>query len=373
MTLYDKLREYNRSGIYPFCMPGHKQRLSVPGVDDPYQMDITEMEGFDDLHDPHGVIRNIMDLAAEVYKCANVYISVNGSTACNLAALYTVPEGGPVLIAANCHRSVFNGAKIARRNVIELAPEWLSSARIYGGIMPENVEKTFRGYPDIKALVITSPTYEGFVSDIETIAGIVHSHGALLIVDEAHGAHLPFGNQMPVSALRCGADIVIQSFHKTMGSLNQTAWMFVPNEEIAQKAWDALKMFTTTSPSYLLMASMEEALLRAVSKEGEQAFAIYEERLGGCRRHLAGLENIEFIDEKYKGRYAIMDIDPSKLVFASHKISGREMVLRMLNEHHIQLEKYGDHYAVAMTSFYDTEEGFERLLEAVWELDASLK
>ncbi len=401
-SLFDRLIEYRESDIYPFCMPGHKQRVSVCGIDNPYKADITEMVGFDDLHDPEGIIKDIMDEACEIYKYPHAFISVNGSTACNLAALSVVPEGGPVLIAANCHRSVFNGAKINRRSVIELAPEWIGEWGIYGGVSPRAVENAFRGYPGIKGFVLTSPTYEGFISDVPEIAKIVHSHGAILIVDEAHGAHLPFSDRFAHSALEAGRtwhacsgdrenpaaadlrrerhdriagetpDIVIQSLHKSLGSLNQTAMMFVSDDSLAKTANEELLMYTTTSPSYLLMASMQKAIRTAASDEGRQMTDHFMNKLCECYAGLKGLSGIRLLNDTLTGTHAIKEHDITKMVFACKGLTGEEFFFRMYDDYRLQLEKYGDHYVVAQTTFYDTDEGFDRLCAAMTDLDGRL-
>ncbi len=416
-SLFDMLIEYGESDIYPFCMPGHKQRVSVCEIDDPYKADITEMVGFDDLHDPEGIIKDIMDEACEVYKYPHAFISVNGSTACNLAALSVIPDGGPVLVAANCHRSVFNGAKINKRNVIELAPEWIGEWGIYGGVSPQAVENAFRGYPDIKGFVLTSPTYEGFISDIPEIAKIVHSHGAILIVDEAHGAHLPFSDRFANSALEAGRtwhagssgqenpaaagpkggrhdreisaaanpkegrhdrileeapDIVIQSLHKSLGSLNQTAMMFVLSDSLAEAANEKLLMYTTTSPSYLLMASIQKAIRTAASEEGRQMEDHFLDKLCECYAGLRGLSEIRLLDDTLTGTHAIKEHDITKMVFVCRGLTGEEFFFRMYDDYKLQLEKYGDHYVVAQTTFYDTDEGFDRLCAAMTDLDGRL-
>lgn len=421
-SLFEKLMKYAQSDIYPFCMPGHKRQNRLPALPgakpfDPYQLDITEVEGFDDLHRAKGILKDITDHASEVYarldpaaqdagqaanvpagqneiaiKAPAVFMSVNGSTACNLAAVNAMPEEGPVLIAANCHRSVFHGAKISNRKVIELAPQWISPLAIYGGISPQDVENAFRGYPDIKALVITSPSYEGFVSDVQAIANIVHAHGAYLIVDEAHGAHLPFCKDLPASAIYLGADIVIHSLHKTVGSLNQTALAFVNRDELKEPFHEKLLLFTTTSPSYLLMASIEQAILWA--EANPEAFDDYYQRLSQLRKDLQATcgkaewihrpedkacpralseknDRLCVIDKSIVGTYNIFDLDEAKLLFYKKGMSGEALYRSFYHDFRLQFEKYGDRYALAMTTVWDTPGGFSRLLEATKRLSSA--
>ena len=365
--LYEKLIEYSKSDIYPFCMPGHKRNFSVEGITDPYQIDITEVEGFDDLHRAEGILKEITNKAERLYNAKHVLMSVNGSTALNIAAVNSVPEDGRILIAANCHRSVFNGAKLSKRKVVEIAPAWFSKGAVYGGVSAEDVERAFKGYPDIRALVITSPSYEGFVSDVKKIAEVVHAHNAYLIVDEAHGAHLPFCKSLPESAIYLGADIVIHSLHKTMGSLNQTALGFVQNEELFESFKEKLLMVTTTSPSYVLMASIEAALDFAESNKNK--FEEYEKKLFALRKELLKNSNLHLVDDEIIGSYNITGLDKAKIMLLDKRMSGEELYFKLLNDFKLQFEKHGDKYALAMTTAFDTDEGYERLIKAAKKID----
>ena len=369
--LFERLVEYSKSDIYPFCMPGHKRQLRVPGAEQAYAMDITEVEGFDDLHRADGILKAITEEAQKIYKVPHAFMSVNGSTACNLAAANCIPGDGALLVAANCHCSVFNGAKLSKREVIEIAPAWVPITGTYGGISPAEVENAFRGYPKIKAFIMTSPSYEGFVSDIKSIADVVHAHDAYLIVDEAHGAHLPFCKDMPESALYLGADIVVHSLHKTLGSLNQTAMAFVMNEHLAESFAEKLLMFTTTSPSYLLMASIHHSVRNA--GEHPELFDDYYKLLTNARSKLLQNKNIGIVDNDIIGRYNIFGLDTAKIMLIPKKISGNELYYKLLNDFNLQLEKHDEKYATAMTAFADTVDGFERLVKATAEIDSGLQ
>lgn len=383
-------------------MPGHKRNIGIKEfadihepelTTDPFQLDITEVEGFDDLHNATGIIKDITDEIEKIYTQEHpeiklkAFISVNGSTACNLAALNSISEGDAVLISKDCHRSVFNGVRLSGKRMIELSPAHIADLDIYGGVDREAVKKAFQADPAIGAVVITSPTYEGFVSDIREIADIVHENGAKLIVDEAHGAHFPFMKEAPESALYLGADIVIHSIHKTVGSLNQTAVAFVTDESLYDVYREKLLMFMTTSPSYMLMASIQAAAEWA--DEHREAFRVYSERLLRFREQMKNLaadtspnderagisdhKGLNIIDKSMVGNYNIFDIDPSKLVFYSNSTGGEELYYSFYNEHKLQFEKYGKRYALAMTTVHDTDEGFERLLRAAEEIDRELK
>lgn len=364
-SLYQKLIEYNKSGIYPFCMPGHKRNFRVPGVENPYDIDITEVDGFDNFHDPSGILKDMQKRFAEVYSADHVYLSVNGSSAGMLAAVSSVPVKGELLVARNCHKSVFDGLAINGRKVHYLYPEEvIEGSMIYGGIDPETVEKMLSRHSRIKAVVITSPTYEGFLSDVQTIAEIAHKHEAILIVDEAHGAHLPYHDSFPVSAIYLGADIVVQSLHKTLPSLNQTALVFVNGDDVlARRVERALSTFTTTSPSYGLLASCEYCVEWCV--ENEEEFNEYVEMLKVFRERYKNLQAVDLLGEELIGQYHIFDMDPSKLTFVSRQMSGADLGRYLLKEHKLQMEAAGCRHVLAMTSVMDIESGFERLYKGL--------
>lgn len=363
--LYQSLMEYEEADIYPFCMPGHKRNFHIPGFENPYAFDITEVEGFDNLHHPSGILKEMQEDMQEIYRVPHVFFSVNGSTAGMLAAISAVPPSGAVCVARNCHKSVFDGISVSGRNVYYLYPEEIiEDSMVFGGIDPDAVERMLERHSLIRAVVITSPTYEGFLSDVEAIADVAHRHDALLIVDEAHGAHLPYHSAFPVSALYLGADIVVQSLHKTLPSLNQTALVFVNGDgELARRVQRTLSTFTTTSPSYGLLASMEYCVRWCV--ENEDAFDEYVENLLSFRRRFAELDAVCLLGEELKGTYSVFDVDPSKLLFYSNKMSGCDLSRYLLKEHKIQMEAAGLTHTLGMTSVMDTEEGFKRLHKAL--------
>lgn len=375
-NLFKKLYDYSCSDIYPFCMPGHKRRFSAEYSLDPYRIDITEVDGFDDLQKCTGILGDIQNDLCAVYGCANVFMSVNGSSACNLAAIWAMPENGRIAVASNCHRSVFNALKINRRKGIFIDPAAMPSG-LKGGISPEEVNSLLNEYPDICAVAVTSPTYEGFVSDVNALANVCHSHGALLIVDEAHGAHLPFCSSpsFPLSAICQGADIVIESLHKTLPALNQTSLIFVPNDDVlAKKVKECLNMVMTTSPSYILMASVQEAVMW--SHLHREEFDRYAHRITALRQDLSTLEKIHLVDNSVAGNYNILGIDPGKLVFApdtgKSALNGKALFTLLQKRYSLALEKYEDGFALAMTSVMDSEEGLRRLADAIFDIEKSL-
>ena len=219
--LLEKLQEYRAEDMYPFHMPGHKRKpLPFPN---PYSIDITEIDGFDNLHHAEGILKEAQERAADLYGSKECFYLVNGSTCGLLAAICAATKKrDKVLVARNCHKAVYHALYLNELQAEYIYPV-ITKSGIQGQIEPEQVKKALLLNPDIAAVILTSPTYEGVVSDINAIAGIAHERGIPLIVDEAHGAHLGFGAGFPENAVRQGADAVIMSLHKTLPSFTQTA------------------------------------------------------------------------------------------------------------------------------------------------------
>lgn len=192
MNYLDKsLYEYSRTDFYPFHMPGHKRQVQNESLRNPYAVDITEITDFDNLHHAEGIIKENQDLAAELYHAEKSWFLINGSTAGILAAVSAcTSRNGKLLMARNCHKAVYHAAYLRGLETVYLYPSYEPFCGLNGGISPADVEKALEENPDTEAVMITSPTYDGVVSDIEKIAEIVHRHGIPLLVDEAHGRAL---------------------------------------------------------------------------------------------------------------------------------------------------------------------------------------
>lgn len=372
--LYDKLIKYSGSDYYPFHMPGHKRNAVTDS--NPYFYDITEFDGFDNLHEPEGILRISMDDAAKLYGTKKTYFMVNGSSGGILAAIWSlVRRGGKILVARNCHKSVYNAIYLKELNPVYIYPEYVEEFGINGGISPETVEQALIENDDIEAVIITSPTYEGIVSDVKSIAAIAHKKGIPLIVDEAHGAHFSMHEDLPESAVNMGADVVIQSMHKTLPALTQTALLHI-NDELADcsKIEESLRIFQTSSPSYVLMSSMEECL-ELLKNRGVAMFDAYTKRLHSIYSHCERLTHIKVFSKKFAGKYGIYDFDISKLVISvkGTGYSGKDLYRELNDKYHLQLEMAAGDYAIAMTSIMDSEEGLLRLFIALVELDRNIR
>lgn len=375
--LFEKLAEYGQSDMYPFHMPGHKRKALTE--EKTYSIDITEIDGFDNLHHADGILQELQDIATAMYQTEESCLLVNGSTCGLLAAISACCSyGGKILTARNCHKSVYHGILLLGLQAVYLYPEIEPEYGLNGSISPDAVEQALEANKDIQAVLITSPTYDGVTSDINTISQIVHRHGLPLIVDEAHGAHLPFTRGLfPETALRQGADIVIHSLHKTLPAFTQTALLHRNSDRVdKEKIKRYLSVYQSSSPSYILMAGVSSCL-KWLAEQGKESFEVYEKRLVYWRKKyqelLAGGNGIKLVDfRKAEGAAAssIYDYDVSKLIFSvkGSEVSGESFYGILRDRYHLQMEMASLDYVLALSSVCDREEGFERLYRALKEL-----
>jgi arginine/lysine/ornithine decarboxylase len=378
-----KLEEYAQSNIYPFHMPGHKRQMRMEI--DPYQIDITEIDGFDNLHHAEDVLKDAQQRAARLYGSKKAFYLVNGSTCGLLAAISSVTtRGGEILVARNCHKAVYHGIYLRELTPHYLYPE-ISEEGIACAITPDAVQKALEDHPKVEAVLITSPTYDGIVSDIASIAEVVHRKGIPFLVDEAHGAHFGIarpesvsGRQstfpFPASAVTCGADLVIQSLHKTLPSFTQTALLHICRDRVpARRVEQFLDIYETSSPSYVLMAGMERGL-RMMAEEGDVRLRKFRGRLDAFYKKMEQLSKLVLLSkEDFPGEKAYA-FDPSKLLICTGAadITGKQLYDMLLQDYGLQMEMASGNYVLAMTSVMDTEEGFKRLAQALLAIDGTL-
>lgn len=374
--LYESLAAYLNGGPYPMHMPGHKRNPAF-ALPNPYSIDVTEVEGTDNLHHPLGIIRDFMEHLKGLYRTEETFLLVGGSTCGILSAVSACcRKGDTVLLDRNCHRSVYHAVCLLGLRPVYLLPDTDAASGISAGVSPEEVAEKMNqvlcaapgGKPG--AVIITSPTYEGVVPDIGAIAELVHQQGIPLIVDEAHGAHLPWADAvvqgMPSSALRYGADVVIQSLHKTLPALTQTALLHlgtkrVSGEEIAR--W--LDVYETSSPSYVLMASIGQCM-NFLESQGEEAFREYGKRL------------VKFYEEAEKWRlfslWQCPDKDPSKLIIRTGRtgFTGPQLGKMLRDSYHIEVEMEASSYILGISSVADSEESLVHFADAILDIERNI-
>jgi len=437
MKLYinEAINEYIKRDIFPWHMPGHKRKVAMDHL---FEKDFTEVPGLDDLHHPEGIIKDAEDEIAKVYGTRKSFFLVNGSTSGIMAAIYAAvsiyKDAKPkILVARNCHKSVFNAIELLGAEPVYVYPDRFlmeendrDDSSIYKGLRPEDfvILKDELASGNIACAVITSPTYEGFLSDVNGISSLLHKYGIPFIVDEAHGAHLPFCDKFGRSAIYSGADMVIQSLHKTLPALTQTAVLHIADtkmcddrylstgshevdskpasnagvvasihNDLEDRVRKYLRIFMSSSPSYVFLANMERCI--AWCDENRDEFEKFYDRVTDFRKRInaIGLHNIELLtgdvsrmttgvnksaDGNEAGTHEVnsvrgLRIDPSRLTFVIKGMSGRKAAKLLEEKYGIVVEMTGADHIVLISTVMDSEEDFMRLESAIKELDVDIE
>ena len=367
--IYQELCRLADSDMYPLHMPGHKRNLESTPLKGAFRCDITEIDGFDNLHDESGMILEAQKRACDLYGADETFFSVNGSTAGVLAAVSAAaPEGGVILAARGSHRSFYHAAYLRRLRITYLPSAMIEGLNVFDAVRPEEVKRALDEAKEaVGAVFITSPTYEGKCCDVLKIADICHERGVMLIVDAAHGAHFGMGEGLPENAVSQGADIVIQSLHKTLPSMTQTGLVHIKgnlaDRDLVKRF---LRIYQSSSPSYVLMASMDLCIKEMENRRGDFVKKLLEYR--------------QMLEEGTKDCRSVRILsrsdfeDPSKVLIysASREMTGQQLYDILREEYALQPEMAGDRHALAIITGWDKEEGIRRLIMAVRELDARL-
>lgn len=372
--LLEQLAHYAAGATLPMHMPGHK-RTSLGGDELPWHLDITEIDGFDNLHEAEGILKEGMDLAARLYGSSRAFYLINGSSGGILAAIAAAaPYGSCILMARGCHKSVYHAVELLHLQPFYLIPPTDDAFSVAGSVPPNEVETALTAHADIRLVVITSPTYEGVVSDIAAIAAICHRHGVPLLVDEAHGAHLYFHSTFSGGAVKAGADLVIQSVHKTLPSLTQTALAHVQGNLVdPQRLTHYLAVFQTSSPSYLLMGSIHRCL-KLLETQGEQLFADYVRNLCRMDAQLASLCHLQVLchgGDRMEQHPNFFAFDIGKVLISTHgtDLTGPQLAV-LLRQRGIEPEMTTPCGVLAMTSCCDTAETLGRFAATLLDIDS---
>ncbi len=365
--IYRELVKLAESDMYPFHMPGHKRNLKSTPLKGAFRCDITEIDGFDNLHDESGIILKAQERANRLYGADETFFLVNGST-CGVLSAVSATTGfeGRIMASRASHRSFFHGAYLRRLNIDYLPVKMIDEYGVYDGYTKEDVERAFKDAKELpQALFITSPTYEGKCSDIEGIAKACHKRGIPLIVDAAHGAHFGFGGGVPKSAVSQGADLVIHSLHKTLPSMTQTALLHLNGRLIdREKVKKFLRIYQSSSPSYVFMASIDLCM-----KEMEEHGEDFIKKLVEYRKKIGiGVSKCRFLRVPEVSEFE----DPAKILIStcSDTMTGQCLYDILRKDYKLQLEMAGEKYALAIISGWDTDEGIDRLISAICEVDA---
>lgn len=362
-SISGSLKKYAKSNTVRMHMPGHKGKCN--------QIDITEITDFDNLHSPEGVILDSMKLAAKLWNSKESFYLVNGSTCGLIASIRAMTKrGDKVLLARNCHKAVFHAIELCGLNPVFVMPAFIEEWGIFGSVSAKSVGDVLEKEKGIKLVIITSPTYEGVISDIESISKEVHKRDIPLLVDEAHGAHLGFSSFVEGAAV-CGADVVVQSLHKTLNCLTQSAILHVCSDKVSVKELrHQLSVFETSSPSYVLMESMDNCV-REIS-ENKNAFKNWTTAIGYFYKESKKLKSLEILGNRYKEYKEIYDYDKSKIVIAlkTSKITSYQLFKILKEKYNIECEMASDGFVLAMTGMGDDKKSLKKLCDALQKISA---
>lgn len=313
--LYQAVKEHAERNPISLHVPGHKNGVLLQQnsfFTDMLNIDVTELTNLDDLHCPEGVILEAQRLLKDAYKVRQSYFLVNGSTVGNLAMLMaTIHEGETVFVQRNCHKSILNGIQLTRAQPILLGPEDNEEWGVAGGVSLETIKEAYALYPHCKAIVLTYPNYYGMTFELKEIVQFAHSKGIPVLIDEAHGAHFKGGDFFPPSAIEFGADVVVQSAHKTLPAMTMGAYLHINSPFISPEMIERyLRILQSSSPSYPIMASLDIArkYIATYSKEDEEYLKV---AIDEFKMKLRTIREIKVLD------YPAKSGDPLKLTLQS--------------------------------------------------------
>jgi len=344
--LYEAVSKYIKRKMIPFHMPGHSQGKGAPRIlkklfgEKFFDFDLTEVSGLDYLHYAQGVIREAENLASKLYGTESTIFLINGTTAgVHAMILDSVKENEKIIIGRNSHRSVIGGILLARAKPVFVEPEFNEEFGIITNLTVEEIEKAIKENPDAKVLLVTTPNYYGLQGRVKDIIDLGHKYGLRVLIDEAHGAHFPFNEKFPKSAIYLGADLVTQSAHKTLPTLTQTSFLHIPSKSVnVDRVEQVLSIIESSSPSYIFMTALDVAR-REMALHGKEMWDRAIEVAEYAREKISALQGFKVITEKIVNGIDIYAFDPIKLTINVEDLgySGFEFE-HFLNKNGIEIE-----------------------------------
>lgn len=375
--LFDALLEYVNNDTIPFHVPGHKKGQGMVSKFKDFigtnvmAIDVTVFKQVDSLHKPTGAIKEAQILAADANHADHTFFCVHGTSGAIQAMIMSVVgEGDKILVPRNVHKSVTSGIILSGAMPVYMQPEIDSNVGVALNVTPETVRSTLEQNRDAKAVLIINPTYYGVSTDIERIAEIVHEYNIPLIVDEAHGPHLHFNDRLPISAMDAGADMCAQSTHKIIGSLTQSSMLQVRGHLVdVNRVKTVMSLLQTTSPSYILLASLDAARMQ-MATEGKELLDKTIELAEYARREINQINGLFCFGREIVGREGAYDFDPTKITITCKDlgITGHELERILAEEYYIQPEMSDLYNVLCVFSIGDTKEKVDALLKALKEI-----
>lgn len=387
-SVLERMALYRKEKHIPFHMPGHKRSTQLSYLKHLVaDLDFSEIDGMDDLHQPKEMLKDTMLLAKNLWNSQNSYLSIAGSTALILSGIRALTqENDSVLLARNCHRSVYHAIELCHLKPIYVLPDFIEEYGITGEIRLEAIkfayEKAIKEGHQISLLILTCPNYEGIFSNLKEIISFAHQMGLKVLIDEAHGAHVDLFNEgmlslhqnTTYSALRAGADFVVQSLHKTLPSHTSTAICHIQGKSLDEsKLRHQLKIFQTSSPNYLLMASMDACIRYLYSEKAQKRFKTWKKLCLSTRKKLQGLKHLKLFGQNERDFQKVFAYDFSKFVLSTRGTSWTGIDLgQALRKYGIEVEMMNQDYVICMTGMLNTKKHYEKLIHALLEIDQQL-
>ncbi len=380
MPLFEALKQYKNDETVSFHVPAHKHGAGMPDFTayvgkNVMNMDLTILPDLDSICHPTGVIRDAEELAAEAFGADRAFFLVNGTTSGIQAMIMTLCEPGDKLIVPrNAHKSVIGGVILSGAVPVYVQPEIDHRMGIAKGITPAAVEQALQENPDAKAVFVIHPTYYGMTTDLAGIVSVAESYGVPVIADEAHGAHFAFHPELPKAAMACGAAMSAVSVHKLGGSMTQSSILLVDEKQVdPAKVKSILNLTQTTSPSYVLMASLDAAR-RQLALDGKHLFDRVISLANKARRELNRIPGVYVYGSEMDNTPGCDQHDPTKIAITLRQlgITGYKAEEILRRDHHIAFEMADMHNLLAIIGIGDTEDSIRKLIDAVADLADSL-
>lgn len=356
---------------YHFHIPGHTRGQGVYAPfknfmgDKFFQCDMTdEFDGIGTLNPPTGPIKEAEELCAKLFGAQKSLFLLNGSTVGNIAiAMALSLQGKKIIVNRNCHRSVLTGMIASGAEPLWVIPDKLEEWSLWGKINPADIEKLLSEHNDVEMVWLTNPTYEGVVSDIAEISKICKKYNVPLVVDEAHGTLWKFNKEFPSPSLDLGADIVVQSFHKTGGSMSQTSVMHIAKDTKfdVEALVHALRLLQTTSPSIILLAGLDAARANLETEEGLNNIQTAIDNAKYLRGEIEKLKHIKQLNQS--------PCDPTKIFIKADNLSGIQLETILEQDYNIEVEAASDGGLLILSNIGNERKDFEYLANCLKEID----
>ncbi len=365
--------KYKNEERISFCMPGHKQgrgflktEIGTNFYQDIIRGDITEIKGMDNLHHPNGIIKQAEELLTKVYKSKKSYFLVNGSTSGNLAMIFSAfNEGDEVIVERNCHKSIYNGLILRKLKPIYIDNNYEKKYNVPLSIDEEQLFKIIDKNKKVKGIILTYPNYYGVCFDLKKVVNECNKRGILVLIDGAHAAHFTATKLLPSCPVKIGADLVVTSCHKTLPAFTQTAFLHINKKSLIQNTNMYLKMFSSTSPSYMLMGSMDYAryyLQELAGKDYEKLYELIEE----FKKNIKALDFVDIVDKEVI-RKSIYDFDFTRIILNFENQYRVDKIVDYLDQNNLDIEMHDPYNIVLIATPFNTRKDFNELYRLITE------